>query len=97
LRSDGGSEPLELRGADGDTTVDVEDNDLDSAQLDAAELAAGGPNLLLQRMERRLVRLTMEKPDVLSDPVCEDEGEWLDVTETVAQPVDETDDVGVAV
>jgi hypothetical protein len=68
LRSGGGSEPLELSGADGDTTVDVEDNDLDSAQLDAAELAAGGPNLLLQRMERRLVRLTMEKPDVLSDP-----------------------------
>lgn len=41
--------------------------DLDSAQLDAAELSAAGPNLILQRMERRLVRLSLDQPAVLSD------------------------------
>lgn len=49
-------------GADGYAPVD-----LDSAQFDVAELAAAGPNLILQRMERKLVRLTLDQPEVLSD------------------------------
>ncbi len=35
-------------------------------------------------------------PDVLNVPVCEDDGDKLDVTETVVQPVDDKDDVGDA-
>lgn len=63
----GDREALDPGGA-GEATMSVDDaTDLDSAQLDAAELAAAGPNLLLQRMERRLVRLALEQPAVLSD------------------------------
>lgn len=40
---------------------------LSSAELDAAELDAAGPNLILQRMENRLVRLSLDTPGVLSD------------------------------
>lgn len=65
-----GREPegFEFDGVDQDAAVATDTAvDLDSAELDAAELAAAGPNLLLQRMERRLLRLTSDQPTVLSD------------------------------
>ncbi len=52
---------------DGYNVEELDAAELDSAQLDAAELAAAGPNLILQRMERRLIRLSLDHPDVLSD------------------------------
>jgi predicted acylesterase/phospholipase RssA len=59
---------LDRIGADEDDANDGYDaTALDSAQLDAAELATAGPNLLLQRMERRLVRTALAQPHVLAD------------------------------
>ena len=61
FRGDFDADAFDPSGAGEDAAIRAEDAaDLDSAQLDAAELTAAGPNLILQRMERRLVRL--EKP-----------------------------------
>ncbi len=66
------SEALDLIEGGEDATISAPDTvelgsaELDTAELDAAELKAAGPNLLLQRMEKRLVRLSLDHPAVLS-------------------------------
>ena len=56
---------LGRRGAALDLIEEIEDNQIDA--LDAADLVAAEPALLLQRMENRLVRHQQLAPDVLSD------------------------------
>lgn len=56
---------LGRRGAALDVFEEIEDDQIDA--LDAADLVAAEPALLLQRMENRLVRHQLLAPDVLSD------------------------------
>lgn len=56
----------EIDGTDQIDRIDAETRDTDAA-LDTVELPSTEPNLLLQKMENRLVRQHLANPDVLSD------------------------------